>query len=80
MEPFEGPVENGGPSVAYLFCRGYGLMGEITEKIGQRLAREAGTPFDGLLLHGIYIETDECPFCGDRPTNKVEVNAVPESA
>lgn len=80
MEPFEGPGENGGPSVAYLFCRGCGLVGEINEKIGQRLAQKAGTPFDGPVPRGIYFETDGCPFCGDRQTNEIEVKAVPESA
>ena len=76
-EPFEGFAATGVPTVAYYFCRGCGLLAEQGEAIAQRLAREAGTPFDGPVPSGIYFETDGCPFCSYGQTHKVVVKPLP---
>jgi len=76
-EPFSGPIYADYPSVAYAFCRGCGEMVEVDEPLAQRLAREAGTPFDGAVPSGIYFETSGCKRCSNGQTLGLEVRVLP---
>ena len=76
-EPFEGPRVTGVASVAYLFCRGCGLAGEVNEPQARRLAAQAGTAFEDAIPTGIYFEIDSCPFCGYGEDHAVEVKPLP---
>ena len=77
--PFEmpSPWESNVVSVAYRFCRGCGLVAEVNETIARRLADEAGTPLDGPVPGGIYIETVGCAFCADGETLGLVVKPLP---
>ena len=75
--PFEGFAATGVRTVAYYFCRGCGLLGEQGEEIAQRLAREAGTPFDGPVPSGIYFETTGCAWCANGETLGLIIKPLP---
>ena len=76
-EPFAGPGEANFASVARRFCRGCGLMAEVDETIAQRLAHEAGTPFDGAVPTTIYFETTGCAWCANGETLGLVVKPMP---
>jgi hypothetical protein len=75
--PFEGPEVGGLCSVAYCFCRGCGLLAELTDPQAHRLAAEAGTSFEGAWPSEFYFETNGCPFCAFGENAEVTIMPLP---